>query len=114
MESNVQKMREALKKDKELVDSIGAAAIAGELNEDAIAIVMANASARIEKVLSAPLRNCDVGTAWEQYGRFLKWCKRRVEMTDDCSGCPAYQKQYNNFSCQIEWAQMPYTEGGAE
>ena len=60
------------------------------------------------------LRNCDVGTAEEQYGRFLKWCKRYVEMTDDCSGCPAYKKRYNNFSCQIEWGQMPYIEGGEE
>ena len=56
--------------------------------------------------LSAPLRNCDVGTAEEQNNRFLKFCESL-----DCERyCPLFKAE----SCELAWAQMPYDEGGAK
>ena len=56
--------------------------------------------------LSAPLRNCDVGTAEEQNNRFLKFCESL-----DCERyCPLFKAE----SCELAWAQMPYEEGGAK
>ena len=53
--------------------------------------------------LSAPLRNCDVGTAEEQNNRFLKFCESL-----DCERyCPLFKAE----SCELAWAQMPYEEG---
>ena len=52
------------------------------------------------------LRNCDVGTAEEQTGRFLKFC----DIHDCESDCPLFKAN----SCELAWAQMPYEEGGAE
>ena len=56
-------------------------------------------------VLSAPPRNCDVGTAEEQYRRFLKFCHGEI-----CEKCPVHDAR----SCKLAWAQMPYGEGGAK
>ena len=55
--------------------------------------------------LSAPPRNCDVGTAEEQYRRFLKFCHGEI-----CEKCPVHDAR----SCKLAWAQMPYGEGGAK
>ena len=52
--------------------------------------------------LTAPPRNCDVGTAEEQYKRFLKFCT-----SIDCKRyCPLFKAD----SCELAWAQMPYDE----
>ena len=55
--------------------------------------------------LSAPPRNCDVGTAEEQSERFYSFCLRH----NKCSSCPC--KYTEKTSCSINWAQMPYEEG---
>ena len=55
--------------------------------------------------LSAPPRNCDVGTADEQRKRFKAFCRDRQGGT--CDKCPA-RKGF----CTLTWAQMPYKEGG--
>ena len=56
--------------------------------------------------VSAPPRNCDVGTAEEQYARVRAFCERHKE---DCPVNDVLQK-----NCALIWAQMPYEEGGAK
>jgi hypothetical protein len=70
-----------------------------------------------DAALSAPPRNCDVGTAEEQAERFEAECKRH----DHCTPCPVHAawgefKEGKPKSCQLIWAQMPFApaEGGAE
>lgn len=68
-----------------------------------------------EAALSAPPRNCDVGTADEQSQRFDAFCDANKYVGDDganwCSPkCPCS----NSINCGVVWAQMPYEEGGAE
>ncbi len=62
-----------------------------------------------------PRRNCDVGTLKEQSQRFDAFCDAHKYVGDDganwCSRtCPCY----NQINCGVQWAQMPYEEGGAE
>lgn len=57
----------------------------------------------IETAISAPPRNCDVGTADEQAERFDRWCDRKN--FKDCWGIGCRE-------CLIAWAQMPYEKGG--
>ena len=64
----------------------------------------------IRTALSAPPRNCDVGTADEQAERFEALCHRY----DNCTSCPIHAK-WGKFaagktkSCQTIWGQMPFT-----
>ena len=61
--------------------------------------------------LSAPPRNCDVGTEEEQYARVRAFCKRHmVELR--CVDCPVNGVLPKN--CALIWSQMPYDEGGAK
>ena len=66
---------------------------------------MANAA------LSAPPRNCDVGTAEEQEKRFNSFCKTHLSGTRSiCSAqCPCVGCR-SMFHCLTKWAQMPYEE----
>lgn len=64
----------------------------------------------IEAALSAPPRNCDVGTAEEQYRRHGAFCDAtRHGMSgyhcDDAPRC---------VFCFAKWARLPYEEGGAK
>ena len=59
----------------------------------------------VNAALSARPRNCDVGTAEEQYRRFLKFCHGEI-----CEKCPVHDAR----SCKFAWAQLPYEEGGAK
>ena len=59
--------------------------------------------------LSAPPRNCDVGTAEEQERRYFKL---KTEFIDRITKCP--HVGYSYFPESLEWAQMPYEEGSAE
>ena len=61
--------------------------------------------------LSSSPRNCDVGTAEEQYARVLAFCKRH-KVGFRCVDCPVNGVLAKN--CALMWAQMPYEEGGAE
>ena len=68
--------------------------------------------------LSAPPRNCDVGTAEEQQDRFREFCRRHFDAREcglgrSAAKCPAYQGG-KNPDCSLWWAQMPYEEGGAK
>jgi len=63
----------------------------------------------IDAALSAPPRNCDVGTAEEQAERYMKFCKSYPK----CTGCPCVGRmQYHQ--CEFAWEQLPYNEGSAE
>lgn len=59
--------------------------------------------------LSAPPRNCDVGTAEEQTKRLRKLCEK---YKPTCRGCPCYTNIHEE-NCWLKWAQMPYREGEA-
>lgn len=66
------------------------------------------------EALAAPPRNCDVGTAEEQFKRFLAFCHRESR---GCQHCPASKTRLRGTSnCDLAWAQMPYEteEGEAE
>ena len=66
----------------------------------------------LRDALAMPLRNCDVGTAEEQSERFMDFC-RPGNRPPNCEKCKVYPKRMNKFWCQLEWAQMPCEEGGA-
>lgn len=71
--------------------------------------------ATIEAALSAPPRQCDVGTPEEQTRRmYAQWCHRQKSCYELPSGehCPLHCK---GVDCRLAWAQMPYAaEEGAE
>ena len=56
----------------------------------------------ITAALSAPPRNCDVGTANEQIKRHEKWCNSDRCIYKNCGECFA------------EWSQMTYNEAEGE
>ena len=62
---------------------------------------------RIDGILDTPKRNCDVGTAEEQYNRFIYCCTARK--------IPC-QKSYTRSctECYAKWLQMPYEQEGEE
>ena len=55
--------------------------------------------------LSAPRRNCDVGTEDEQAKRFMHYCENRVCNRRDC---PYGYEELFRHKCAIRWAQMLY------
>lgn len=59
--------------------------------------------------LSAPPRNCDVGTPDEQDRRFGKWC-RKSGIDGDMEVACAHPDMGCTL-CALRWAQMPYEEG---
>ena len=67
----------------------------------------------LRAALSAPLRNCDVGTASQQAQRFAELCTSHSK--DGARGicddkCPFYGKEYGS-DCALHWAQLPYERG---
>ena len=73
---------------------------------------------KIMDALSAPPRNCDVGTAEEQIAMFNEFCNSewRDSGNANCGNCPLWVSGTIGDNCQIRWAQMPYEaqEGGAK
>ena len=61
--------------------------------------------------LSAPPRNCDVGTAEEQAKRFHSFCKKfQSDIQGMCSSqCPCISC-YGMCHCITKWEQIPYEE----
>lgn len=106
---NAAAMREALMRIKHLFRDIN-------LCEDTLGN---EAYAIADAALSAPPRNCDVGTEQEQQNRFREFC-RHYESDGECgigrseAACPAFQGG-RNPDCSLWWAHMPYEaqEGGA-
>ena len=61
-----------------------------------------------DTALSAPPRNCDVGTPEEQSERMEKSvCSKHY----GCVRCPLRKAKYSD--CSLVWAQTPYAEEGA-
>ena len=106
--SNVKAMREALEKVRRVLHC---AIVAGILKGDDVN----SAFNEVIAALSAPPRNCDVGTAEDQADRFDKFCYSHSK----CHQCPV-QSIWNSthrkkrlreiIRCEIIWAQMPYKE----
>lgn len=59
----------------------------------------------VVRALSAPPRNCDVGSAEEQEERYIKLKREHV---DRMARCPAVGRSF--FPDSLYWAQMPYEE----
>ena len=72
---------------------------------------MAEALDKAKAALSAPPRNCDVGTPEEQSARFDAQCRKYM----GCLTCP-FRSKYGcvHNLCEFAWSQMPYEEGGAK
>ena len=98
--------REKLEQIAKLMDRI---LVRTELDDEIHRIAL-EAQNMADDVLSLSPRNCDVGTAEEQAQRFELFCCQAY-----CSKkCPLYGKPNigGECGCAIEWAQMPYKEGG--
>ena len=65
---------------------------------------------KIYSALSAPARQCDVGTADEQDARFSRFCVEKS--SGSCSGCPDAVGDFTVANgireCALVWAQTPY------
>ena len=120
MEGNQMKMREAVVALLDALDSLGCDESTATLT--AFVPDMADSSARClaafrkaKEALSAPPRNCDVGTAEEQTYRIRLYCKSHGV---DESGCFRCEKCpfLTTDKCELAWAQMHYEaqEGGAK
>lgn len=57
----------------------------------------------VNAALSAPARQCDVGTAEEQFDRFAKHC-----IGKDCDSCEHGNRGRSHAHCALVWAQTPY------
>ena len=104
MEGNQMKMRDALRKITGLFRDIDLTTDCPESEAYAIAA----------EALSAPARQCDVGTAEEQAQRFHDFC---VGNSSGINGmckptCPCIVC-YDRCQCLAKWAQMPYAGEGA-
>lgn len=98
--NNNQKMREALEK---FVRAYG--------HEKCVhTTLLAEAHEDAKVALSAPPRNCDVGTEKEQSRRFDAYCYAHRTYERGCGDCPLVQAT----CCEFAWSQMPYNEGGAK
>lgn len=60
---------------------------------------------KAKAALSAPLRNCDVGTPSERTSRYVAFCDSHVH----CADCPCNKIAGD---CEFSWGDMPYSEGG--
>ncbi len=90
---------------------------AGEFVQPRLAEEIIHSGAAVERALSAPARNCDVGTAEEQAERHERFCAAhyKADAVDaQCFGCPASDKKETD--CEFVWGQLPFApaEGGAE
>ena len=103
---NAAKMREAL-------DSIYQKLETLDVEADSYADeVIASVKSVIVDALSAPPRNCDVGTAAEQEKRMNEFCNSHKHggSVYACENC----ELLNVDRCELAWSQMPHEEGGAK
>jgi hypothetical protein len=106
-------------KAREALDKIGniSAFVAENCGNTDTAKYMNDIISIVQEAIAEPLRNCDVGTAEEQYTRFKKWCegqfyKRPMNALtgEPCKSCPCYSVTANGVDgCNyLRWAQTPY------
>lgn len=106
MEANNKAMREALEEISEIVQRT--IFLYGDFPAELHDIFR-----KAQSALAAPPRNCDVGTAEEQVGRWEEFCTHHHKKMignkiplGPCE-CPCYEGNSCNF---FIWAQMPYDE----
>lgn len=75
---------------------------------------MADALDKAKAALAEPVRNCEVGSAEEQYARLESFCTRHFRYANDnpCAKCPIFKD--DSLPCVYRFLQMPYEKGGAE
>ena len=100
----VDKMREALEKADAALSLISKSSWFVDANfAETIGVIEAGKA--IQAALSAPPRNCDVGTPEDQHNRFMRFCDSKSMGYCWGRGCR---------KCMAQWGQMPYEEGGAK
>lgn len=99
--NNMKAMRDALKLFVEYSDFV---CKMGMFNRDRLIAITKQACA----ALSAPPRNCEVGSVEEQVERFREFCDDEKGHREHCRNC----RLCNAVDCELAWAQMPYNEGG--
>lgn len=85
----------------------------GGLIDDAADELCALREGHLKDALSAPPRNCDVGTAEEQAKRFQDFCDDSQvdeDYTSMCARCTLRREKH----CELAWAQMPYEDEARE
>ena len=100
MEGNQMKMREALVLCSRI---IGANGIRGNVFLSDIQ----EAHEAITAALSAPPRQCDVGTPEEKYRRWVHFCEQRLH---SCHNCECNSP----VGCTFKFGDMPYIKEGGE
>ena len=96
--SNIKAMREALLRILGIADHLQTRFAIPKFASEEISELKQIA----ESALSAPPRNCDVGTADEQVKSYFAFCDRHT-----CQSCPVK----GTTDCGFLWEQMPYEEG---
>lgn len=109
MEGNQQKMREALEEARRFVMASAQRTdrdllVTGDEKRGPYVLSPKDTLVKIDAALSAPPRQCDVGTAEEQTKRFRRFCNNTK-----CQYCNITS---NKGSCSFNWAQTPYAENG--
>ena len=94
MESNQMGIREALVKIRDMI-------VGGGFDGRSPAYIVNICDA----ALAEPPRQCDVGTADEQFDRHDKYCNSQPT----CRKCLREDAASMCISCFAKWAQMPYT-----
>ena len=102
-------MREALEKSDAALSLIAKSAWFMDANFCETREVMEAVEA-IKAALSAPPRNCDVGTVAEQNERFDKYCYDHRSHEICCGKCPIFGEP----CCELAWSQIPYEGGDAK
>ena len=82
----------------------------GGLLDDAADELCALQEMHLKSALSAPLRNCDVGTPEEQARRMGAYCAFHGKDENGCYRCEKCKFMHVD-RCELAWAQMPFEEG---
>ena len=111
---NAAKMREALNETRRFVLASAQRAdrdlLVSDEKRGVYVLTPKDTLVKIDAAISAPPRNCDVGTAEEQSERFDAHCRKHM----GCLTCPLREKDGGVPKyCEFVWSQMPYEEGGA-
>ena len=92
-------------------DTVAIAAESRKNRESLHSDVLLQRIVAAKAALAMPMRNCEVGTAEEQYIRYKRnFCPKHCH--EPCRVCPAGI----GLDCRFTWAQMPYEaeDGGAK
>ena len=101
MEGDQHKMREALEFVREMINDWNAS------NEPIQYCQYSHTMDKIDAALSAPPRNCDVGTPDERMNRYHELCR---EISDRHERIGAHAPSFA-FPTEFEWEDSPYEEG---